>query len=36
MKTVVFTSSEKRRVVIYDLLIGIGIPILQIIARECR
>jgi hypothetical protein len=35
MKTVVFTSSEKRRAVIYDLLIAVGIPILQIISREC-
>jgi hypothetical protein len=36
MKAVVFTSSEKRRAVIYDLVISVGIPILQIIARECR
>ena len=36
MKAAVFTLSEKRRAVIYDLLIGIGIPILQIVARECR
>jgi pheromone a factor receptor len=36
MRAVVFTSSEKRRAVIYDLVIGIGIPILQVIARECR
>ncbi len=35
MKAAVFTSSEKRRAVIYDLLIGVGLPILQIIAREC-
>jgi len=35
MKSVVFTSSEKRRAVMYDLLIGVGLPILQIIAREC-
>ncbi len=35
MKYVVLTSSEKRRAVIYDLLIGVGIPILQIISREC-
>ena len=35
MKAVVFTSSEKRRAVIYDLLIGVGIPILQIISGEC-
>jgi pheromone a factor receptor len=36
MNAVMFTSSEKRRVVIYDLVMGVGIPILQIIARECR
>ena len=36
MKLVMSTSSEKRRAVIYDLAIGIGIPILQMIARECR
>jgi pheromone a factor receptor len=36
MKVVVSTRSEKRRAVIYDLVIGIGIPILQIIARECH
>ena len=35
MKAVIFTSSEKRRAVIDDLLIGIGLPILQIIAGEC-
>jgi len=29
MKAVMFTSSDKRRAVIYDLLIGVGIPILQ-------
>jgi hypothetical protein len=32
MKAVV---TEKRQAVIQDLLIGVGIPILQIIAREC-
>ena len=36
MDTVMFTSSEKRRVVIYDLVLGVGIPILQVIAREFR
>jgi len=35
MKAVVFTRSEKRRAVIYDLLIGVGIPILQIISGAC-
>ena len=29
------TRSERRRAVIQDLLIGIGLPILQIVAREC-
>ena len=29
------TDAEKRRAVIQDLLIGVGIPILQILAREC-
>ena len=35
MKTVGFTDLEKRRNLIYDLLIGVGIPFLQMIAREC-
>jgi len=30
MKAVVFTSSKKRQAVIFDLLIGVGLPILQI------
>ena len=34
-KVVMTTDAEKRRAVIQDLLIGVGIPILQIIAREC-
>ena len=29
------TRSERRQAVIQDLLIGIGLPILQIVAREC-
>ena len=29
------TRSEKRRAIIYDLLLGIGLPILQIVAGEC-
>ncbi|KAI0271189.1 pheromone A receptor-domain-containing protein [Russula aff. rugulosa BPL654] len=33
MKTLVFSSSEKRRAVVYDLLIGVGIPILQMISE---
>jgi len=35
MKSVVITHEDKRRAVIQDLLIGMGIPILQIISREC-
>ena len=35
VKSVMITREEKRRAVIQDLLIGVGIPILQIIAREC-
>jgi hypothetical protein len=35
-KVVTVTTSEKRRAVIVDLLIGIGLPILQMIAREFR
>jgi hypothetical protein len=34
MKAVMITRSEKRRAVIVDLLIGLGIPILEIIARK--
>lgn len=34
VKTVEDTRSEKRRAVIIDLLIGLGIPILQMVARE--
>ena len=32
-KAVMITRSEKRRAVMVDLLIGLGIPILQIVAR---
>lgn len=35
MKAVVISDAQRRRALIYDLLIGVGIPILQIIAREC-
>ena len=35
MKTAGMTDVEKRRNLIYDLLIGIGIPVLQMIAGEC-
>jgi pheromone a factor receptor len=34
-KAAMTTNADKRRVVIQDLLIGVGLPILQIIAREC-
>ena len=34
-KAAMTTNSERRRAVIQDLLIGVGIPILQIVAREC-
>ena len=29
------TRSEKRRAIINDLLIGLGLPVLQMCAREC-
>lgn len=29
------TRAERRRAIISDLLIGVGLPILQIFAREC-
>ena len=35
MKTAGITDVEKRRNLIYDLLIGIGIPVLQMIVGEC-
>ena len=34
-KAVVFTDAQRRRALICDLLICVGIPILQIFAREC-
>ena len=34
-KVAMTTSAERRRAVIQDLLIGLGIPILQMIVREC-
>ena len=34
-KVAITTSAERRRAVIQDLLIGVGIPILQMISREC-
>jgi pheromone a factor receptor len=36
IKAVMVTRSEKRRGVIIDLLIGLGIPLLQMITREYR
>jgi hypothetical protein len=35
MKSVGTTDAENRRIVIIDLLIGVGIPVLQMIAGEC-
>ena len=34
-KVAMTTNSERRRAVIQDLLIGVGLPILQIITRKC-
>jgi pheromone a factor receptor len=34
VKAVVIGREEKRRAVIQDLLIGVGLPLLQIVARE--
>jgi pheromone a factor receptor len=33
-KAVMVTRSDKRRAVIVDLLIGLGIPLVQMVARE--
>ena len=35
MKTAAVTDSEKLRNMIYDLLVGVGIPVLQMIVGEC-
>jgi hypothetical protein len=35
MKATGMTDAENRRIFIIDLLIGVGIPILQMIVREC-
>ena len=35
MKTAGTTDIEKRRILICDLLIGVGIPVLQMVAGEC-
>ena len=35
MKTAGITDVEKRRNLRYDLLIGVGIPVLQMIAGKC-
>jgi pheromone a factor receptor len=34
MKSAGTTDAENRRIVLIDLLIGVGIPVLQMIARE--
>jgi hypothetical protein len=34
-KAAMTTNADRRRAVIQDLLIGVGLPILQIIAGEC-
>ena len=34
MKTAGITDVEKRRIMIYDLLIGVGIPVLQMTVGE--
>jgi pheromone a factor receptor len=34
-RAAVVTDTQRRRALIYDLLIGVGIPILQIIAGQC-
>ena len=35
MKSAGTTDAENRRIVIIDLLIGVGIPVLQMASREC-
>jgi pheromone a factor receptor len=35
VKAVVVSHDERRRAIIHDLLIGVGLPVLQMIAREC-
>jgi hypothetical protein len=35
MKSAGTTDAESRRIVIIDLLIGVGIPVLQMVLREC-
>jgi hypothetical protein len=34
MKSMGATDAENRRIILIDLLIGVGIPVLQMIARE--
>ena len=34
MKSVGTTDAESRRIILIDLLIGVGIPVLQMTARE--
>ena len=35
MKSAETTDTENRRILIIDLLIGVGIPVLQMVLREC-
>jgi pheromone a factor receptor len=35
MKSAETTYAENRRIIIIDLLIGVGIPVLQMVLREC-
>ena len=35
MKSAGTTDAKDRRIVIIDLLIGVGIPVLQMVLREC-
>ena len=35
MKSAGATDAENRRIVTIDLLIGVGIPVLQMVCREC-
>ena len=35
MKSAGTTDAENRHIVIIDLLIGVGIPVLQMVSREC-
>ena len=35
MKSAGTTDAENRRIVIIDLLIGVGIPVFRMVSREC-